>query len=150
MTEPALSLTDTVDAEAYRVVNDGIAGHAVEQAGYWDARPLYVLARDPLSGRTLGGLIGRTSLGLLFVELVFLPPELRNRGTGTNMLRMAEEEAVRRGCRGAVLYTISFQAPAFYAQHGWREFGRIPCHPAGTSRIFMTKDFIGEAEPPAR
>jgi len=53
---------------------------------------------------------------------------------------MAEEEAVRRGCRRAVLYTINFQAPGFYERHGWREFGSIPCDPPGTSRVFMTKE----------
>jgi len=45
------------------------------------------------------------------------------------MLAMAEEEARRRGCKRAVLYTISFQAPAFYARNGWRAFGEIPCDP---------------------
>jgi hypothetical protein len=35
---------------------------------------------------------------------------------------MAGEEAARLGCRGAVLNTISFQAPGFYERHGWREF----------------------------
>jgi GNAT superfamily N-acetyltransferase len=141
MVEPMLFLTDVADNDAHRIVNDGIADHAVEQVGYWDARPLYVLVRDPSNERTLGGIIGRTSLGLMFLELVFLPPELRNRGIGTRMLHMAEQEAVKRGCRAGVLYTISFQAPAFYERHGWREFGRVACHPPGTSRIFMTKDF---------
>src|SRR5271168_111612 len=145
MVEPTLFLADIADDEAHRIVDEGISSHGAEKAGYWDALPLYVLARDPSDERVLGGLVGRTSLGLMFIELFFLPPELRNRGIGTRMLRMAEEEAVRRGCRGAVLYTISFQAPAFYERHGWREFGRVPCHPAGTSRIFMTKD-LSQAE----
>ena len=140
MIEPKLFLTDIADQEAYRIVNEGISGHAEEQAGYWDARPLYILARDPSDERILGGVIGRTSLGLMFLELVFLPPDLRNHGVGTRMLHMAETEAMKRGCLAGVLYTISFQAPAFYQQHGWREFGRIDCHPPGTSRIFMTKD----------
>jgi GNAT superfamily N-acetyltransferase len=140
MVEPALFLTDVADDEAYRIVNEGIADHAEEQAGYWDARPLYVLARDPSNERVLGGVIGRTSLGLMFIELFFLSPQLRNRGIGTRMLHMAEQEGVRRGCQAAVLYTISFQAPAFYERHGWREFGRVACHPTGTSRVFMTKD----------
>jgi GNAT superfamily N-acetyltransferase len=69
-----------------------------------------------------------------------LPVELRGHQIGTHMLRMAEEEAMRRGCHGAVLYTISFRAPGFYQRHGWREFGRIPCDPPGTSRVFMTKE----------
>jgi GNAT superfamily N-acetyltransferase len=92
----------------------------------------------PAMRRVVGGMLGRTSLGLLFIDLVYLPVELRGRQIGTHMLQMAEEEAVRRGCRGAVLYTISFQAPGFYQRHGWREFGRIPCDPPGTSRVFIS------------
>ena len=141
MIEPTLFLTDVADEEAHRIVDEGLAGHGVEQVGYWDARSLYVLARDPSNEQILGGLICRTSLGLLFTELAFLPQELRGHGLGTRMLHMAEAEAVKRGCRAGVLYTISFQAPAFYERHGWREFGRVPCHPPGTSRIYMTKDF---------
>jgi hypothetical protein len=53
---------------------------------------------------------------------------------------MAEAEGRRRGCRAAVLYTISFQAPEFYKKHGWHEFGAIACEPPGTSRIFLTKN----------
>jgi len=54
-------------------------------------------------------------------------------------LRLAEDEARRRGCVSAVLYTISFQAPGFYEGQGYRIFGTVPCLPTGTSRIFMTK-----------
>ncbi|HVM77550.1 MAG TPA: GNAT family N-acetyltransferase [Stellaceae bacterium] len=139
MAEAKLILTDAPDSESRRIIDDGLSGHNVEQAGYWDTRPLAVLVQDPASGRTLGGLIGRTSLGLLFVDLVFLPTELRGRDIGSRILRMAEEEGLRRGCRAAVLYTISFQAPGFYERHGWREFGRIACDPPGTARVFMTK-----------
>lgn len=140
MIEPTLFLTDAPDDEARRLIDDGLAGYNAERAGYRDWRPLAVLARDPTNGRVVGGMLGRTSLGLLFIDLVFLPDELRGRHVGGRMLRMAEEEAARRGCRSAVLYTISFQAPGFYERHGWREFGRIPCDPPGTSRVFMTKD----------
>ena len=54
------------------------------------------------------------------------------------MMRMAEVEAVRRGCRAATLVTVNFQAPDFYARHGWEEFGRIASAP-GVERIFMRK-----------
>jgi hypothetical protein len=55
---------------------------------------------------------------------------------------MAEEEAIRRGCRAATLVTVNFQAPEFYARHGWEEFGRIASAP-GVERIFMRKTFAG-------
>jgi GNAT superfamily N-acetyltransferase len=87
----------------------------------------------------VGGLTGRTSLGLLFVDLFYLPAGLRGGGIGGEILRLAEGEARRRGCRTAVLYTISFQAPGFYQRNGWRVFGEVPCDPPGTSRVFMTK-----------
>ena len=85
------------------------------------------------------GLTGRTSLGLLFIDLFFIPANLRRDGLGSRLLRLAEDEARRRGCVNAVLYTINFQAPAFYERHGYRILGSVPCLPLGTSRIFMTK-----------
>jgi len=139
MSEPTLELTDAPDESAQRIIDEGLAGYNASCAGYWDWRPLAVLLRDPRDGRVTGGMLGRTSLGLLFIDLVFVPEELRGRSLGARMLAMAEEEAARRGCKSGMLYTISFQAPGFYEAHGWREFGRIPCDPPGTSRIFMTK-----------
>lgn len=140
MPNPDLIVTDTPDPEAVALISDGLDTFNVEQTGVNDRRPLAVLVTDPESGRVRGGLIGRTSLGLLFIDLVHLPPELRGSGLGSELLRQAEEEGRRRGCRTAVLYTISFQAPGFYQKHGWRVFGDIPCDPPGTSRVFLTKD----------
>lgn len=139
MPELAIDLTDAPSPEAQRVITEGLDDFNAERAGYRDWRPLAVLARRPESGEVVGGLLGRTSLGLLFINLVFLPPEARGQRLGTRMLEMTEAEAVHRGCRSAVLFTISFQAPAFYERHGWRELGRIPCDPEGTSRVVMTK-----------
>jgi GNAT superfamily N-acetyltransferase len=140
MDQSELFLTDNPDAEARRLIDDRLGDYNAEHAGTWDPRPLAVLVRERSSGHVVGGMLGRTSLGLLFIDLVYIPEELRGRQLGTRMLHMAEEEAVRRGCRGAVLYTINFHAPGFYERHGWREFGRIPCDPPGTSRVFMTKE----------
>ncbi|MNU06080.1 hypothetical protein D3C72_2511370 [compost metagenome] len=58
---------------------------------------------------------------------------------GTKLLKAFEEEARERGCRSAVLYTISFQAPGFYEKNGWVAFGEIGSDLEGISRIFMTK-----------
>jgi GNAT superfamily N-acetyltransferase len=138
MADPTLFLTDAPDDAARSAIGNGLADYNAEQVGYRDSRPLAVLVRDA-GGQTLGGILGRTSLGLLFLDLVFLPKEFRGHDLGSRMLRLAEEEGARRGCRAAMLFTISFQAPGFYERHGWSEFGRIPCDPPGTSRIFMSK-----------
>jgi len=120
-------------------IDEGLATYNVQHAGIDDRRDLAVLIRDLRTAEILGGILGRTSLGLLFIDLVFIPVAMRGRGLGSRMLQMAEEEGRARGCINAVLYTISFQAPDFYAKHGWHEFGKVACHPPGTSRVFMTK-----------
>lgn len=136
----SITVTDAPDAAAVAVISDALDDFNVEQSGTDDRRLLAVLVRDLQTNRVVGGLTGRTSLGLLFVDLFHLPAELRGSGLGSEVLRRAEAEGWRRGCRTAVLYTISFQAPGFYEKNGWRVFGEVPCDPPGTTRVFMTKD----------
>jgi GNAT superfamily N-acetyltransferase len=54
----------------------------------------------------VGGLTGRTSRGVLFIDLFFLPDDLRGYGLGRRLLQLAEEEARQRGCISAVLSTL--------------------------------------------
>jgi len=139
MSAPEILVTDMADPVLEAVLGAGLKGFNREATGISDSRPLTIALRDPVSGEILGGASGRSSLGLLFLDLFYLPRALRGGGIGREILRRFEEEGRRRGCRSAVLYTISFQAPGFYERNGWRRFGEIPCDPPGTSRVFMTK-----------
>jgi GNAT superfamily N-acetyltransferase len=138
-----VTLTDAPGTEAEHAIGEGLARFNHEQSGVRDSRPLAVVVRDPATREVVGGLLGRTSLGLLFVDLFYLPAAARGQGLGRRILREAEEEGRRRGCRASVLYTISFQAPEFYERQGYRRFGDIPCGPPGTSRVFLSKDLRG-------
>ena len=139
--DPILTVTDAPSPEASAVISDGLKQYNRDQVGSWASKPLAVLVSDPSTGATLGGLTGRTSLGLMFIDLVYLPAALRGRGYGAQLLQQAEAEARRRGCHAGVLYTITFQAPDFYARQGWEEFGRLECDPPGTARVFFRKTF---------
>lgn len=131
-------LTDQPTDAAAAAISDALDEFNLAAAGVQDRRPLAVLVKDA-SGRTVGGLTGRTSLGLWFVDLLYLPDSLRGSGLGSTILQQAEDEARRRGCVNGFVYTINFQAPDFYKGHGWTEFGRIPTNPHGITRIFLTK-----------
>jgi GNAT superfamily N-acetyltransferase len=135
---PMITLTDAPDPRLEEILEDGLAAYNAEKTHRRDWRPLAITALDPETGELAGGLLGRTSLGLFFLDLFYLPERLRRNGTGSAMLRMAETEAICRGCRAAMLVTVNFQAPDFYARHGWEEFGRIASAP-GVERIFMRK-----------
>ena len=134
-----ISVSATIDAEVEQTILDGLNAYNDAITGYQDRQVLSVVVRDRDSQRVLGGAMGRTSLGLLFLDLFYLPAALRGLGLGSQVLAQFEEEGRRRGCASAVLYTISFQAPEFYERRGWRRFGEIACSPEGTSRVFMSK-----------
>ena len=139
MTQPILTLTDQPTEADANVISSGLAEYNVSKTGYRDWRPVAALLRDPDTGETLGGMAGKTSYGLLFIDMVYLPEDMRGQDIGSRLLTMMEQEGIARGCISAFLFTMTHQAPAFYARHGWTEFGRIACDPPGTARIFMTK-----------
>jgi GNAT superfamily N-acetyltransferase len=137
--ETAIILTDAPDDAEEAVITDGLRAYNEAQAGQSDSRALAVLVTDPATKKVVGGLLGRTSLGLLRVERFFLPEPLRRSRLGSRILAMAEEEGRRRGCTRAVLSTVHFQAPGFYQKQGWEVAARIECEPPGHTRFYMTK-----------
>jgi GNAT superfamily N-acetyltransferase len=137
--ETTIALTDAPDEAESDVITEGLRTYNEAQAGISDSRELAVLVRDPETKKAVGGLLGRTSLGLLRVDRFFLPEHLRRGGLGSRILSMAEEEGRRRGCTRAVLSTVHFQAPGFYLKQGWEVAARIECEPPGHTRFYMTK-----------
>ena len=137
MTGFTLALSDTADSALQAVISDGLSSYNGEMGGARDRKPLTIAIKGE-DGAPIGGLLGRTSMGLLFIDLFYLPKELRRSGLGSHILKMAEDEARARGCSASVLYTVSFQAPDFYKRHGWTVMGEV-APSSGAARIFLTK-----------
>jgi N-acetylglutamate synthase-like GNAT family acetyltransferase len=132
-------VTDAPEADDVAVISQGLDAYNEEQGGINDRKLLAVLVKDA-DGKTVGGISGRSSRGLLLLEFVYLPKILRGGGMGSRLLAMAEEQGRKHGCKHAFLVTFSFQAPGFYKKHGWRVFGETPCDPPGTTQFIMTKE----------
>jgi GNAT superfamily N-acetyltransferase len=139
MDRTLIVVSDVIEPEVEQVLSAGLSAFNDQMTGINDRQSLAVTVRDPETHQVLGGITGRTSLGLLFLDLFYLPESLRGSGLGSRLLKAYEDEGRRRGCRSAVLYTLSFQAPEFYEKNGWQRFGEVPCEPHGTSRVFMSK-----------
>jgi GNAT superfamily N-acetyltransferase len=110
------------------------AGHMGEYE--WTGLDVYV--RD-VNGLVVGGLIGDVALGWFSIHALWVAEGLRGSGVGTGILKAAEEAAIQRGCRAAILDTLSFQAPAFYEKRGYVRIGVVDDYRGGTQRIFMQK-----------
>ena len=103
-----------------------------------DFHPLRVFAYDD-SGDLIGGLIGETYWGWLYIDSLWVANQHRRQGHGTRILEFAESEAVHRGCRNAFLDTFSFQARPLYERLGYRVVGTIRNFPQGHERYSMVK-----------
>ncbi len=136
--EPAIAVSAERDPRAEEVIVAGLDAYNKEKIGRVDHQALDVLVRDE-TGEIVGGIVGHTSLRLFFLDLFYLPKEMRGGGLGSRLIRQAEDEARRRGCTSAFVYTVTFQAPEFYERHGYRRFGEIACPPDGATRIFLSK-----------
>jgi GNAT superfamily N-acetyltransferase len=108
--------------------------------GHHDARLLSMAARGD-GGDLYAGLYGWTWGGCACIELLWVRGDQRGNRLGTRLLAAAEAEARRRGCDRVALDTHSFQAPGFYARHGYTECGRTPGYPSGHDSIHLVKRF---------
>lgn len=102
MQEPIVCLTDDPDPAIREQIGAVLISHNEEQVGAYERRSLSVTVRDATTNTIVGGLVGRTALGLLFIDLFALPTGLRGLGLGGRVLSMAEEEGRKRGCRAVL------------------------------------------------
>jgi GNAT superfamily N-acetyltransferase len=139
MAEPKIVLTDAPEPEDTAIVSDGLRDYNTSQAGFDDYQPLAVFVIDPTTGKVAGGLFGGSYMGQLRVDRFFLPESLRRDRIGSRVLKMAEEEAKRRGCSRVTLNTMEIQAPGFYQKQGYEMAAKLDCDPPGITRYVMTK-----------
>jgi GNAT superfamily N-acetyltransferase len=90
-------------------------------------------------GSIAGGLLGDIYWGWLSINILWIDESLRSQGYGERLLKMAEEEALKKGCHAIHLDTMSFQAKPFYEKFGYAVFGILDDLPRGHQRIFMWK-----------
>lgn len=133
---PALKL-ERVQGPAQREVMKGLRAFNLGLVGNFNHEPLTVTVND--KGAIVGGLVGETYLGWMFVRLLWVSDRYRGKDWGKKLMQAAESEARRRGVKNAYVDTFSFQAPGFYQKLGYREFGRLDDFPAGHYRSWLTK-----------
>jgi GNAT superfamily N-acetyltransferase len=106
--------------------------------GITDGEWLAIFVRDN-DNRIIAGICGNTWGGCAEIRQFWVEQSRRKQGLGTTLLIAAEQEALRRGCRQMLLMTFSFQAPAFYARHGFEVVAAVEDHPRGHKNMLMRK-----------
>ncbi len=114
--------------------------HEANSDGRFAVEQIQVFAFDP-EGNLVGGLIGQThSLReWLAVNILFVDESCRGRGLGRELMKRAEDEAYRRGCRHAMVATGIHQAPGFYEKLGYTRYGTLENFPPGVTFCWYAK-----------
>ena len=115
--------------------NAGVTGIT---GGAW----LAIFVRDEQE-RIVAGICGNTWGGCCEIRQFWVEESRRKRGLGTKLFEAAEQEARRRGCTQMLLMTFSFQAPEFYAKHGFEVVAVVNDHPRGHRNLLLQKHLTG-------
>jgi GNAT superfamily N-acetyltransferase len=126
------------EARLNAVLDDRIYEFNVDATGARDGRPFAGVLNDA-SGDMIGAVNGHTWGACCYIAHLWVHASQRRHGIGSALLQAAEREALRRGCRQALVFTHSFQAPAFYERHGYVRHATIPDYPYGHAQHVYLK-----------
>lgn len=136
------SHTITVESEPKiedkRKIFDELHRYSAAQTTDSELKSLSIFLRNS-EGNVIGGLLGETFWGWLYVEFMWVEESLRGQGYGKKLLVAAENEAIKRGCNNALLDTFSFQAFEFYQRCGYEVFGTLENFPPPHKRFYMRR-----------
>ena len=105
--------------------------------------PLNLIEYDA-DGSIIGGLLGGTYWGWMYIDILWVREDHRRQGIGSRLLTEAEKEAMRRGCHHVHVDTMSWQAPMFYQKHGYEVIGVLPDIPRGNQKYLLMKALPAE------
>ena len=119
-------------------VREALAQYNEAHVGPDGHLPLSLVEYDA-DGNIIGGILGGTYWGWLYIDILWVQEDHRSKGIGSRLLSGAEAAAVCRGCHHVHLDTMSWQAPDFYLKHGYEVIGILDDIPKGNKKYLLQK-----------
>lgn len=142
MSELDWGLSEAVDGPDVEEIGAGLRAFNVAAAGIDTARGLCCTVRAPANG-LVAGAVGRSWGACAELQMLWVADGWRGRGLGSALLGRVEAELAARACSAVYLETFSFQAPLFYARHGFETLLVIAGFPGGARKHLMRKALVG-------
>ena len=120
-------------------VNGALAKFNEEKVGADNHELLNIVEYDE-NNSIIAGILGGTYWGWLHIDILWVAEKCRKQGTGSKLLKAAEEEAKKRGCHSVHIDTMSWQAPEFYKKHGYKIISELENIPAGNKKFHLIKE----------
>jgi GNAT superfamily N-acetyltransferase len=128
-------------------VLEGLGSNITKRIGDIElGKSIRIFAKDR-ENKVVGGIIGDVFGKYVYVAQLWVVESLRNKGCGTRLLNMLEEEATELGCEYAHTDTYSFEAKPFYERNGYELFGTPDDYVKGHSKCFLRKTLGMDRKP---
>ena len=127
------------DAELDARLDAELTAYNLATSGVHEQTEFTVRIEDA-EGDLVAGLSGWTWGTCAGISLVWVREDRRAQGAGARLLESAERVARERGCTQIIVSSFTFQAPGFYARHGFVETGRTEGLPLeGAADVHLVK-----------
>lgn len=132
-------ISEKVDPAEKRAVIDALVAYNDSRAPKEEYKEIerYIKNDDE---KVVGGVIGYTHWGWLFIKQLWVDESIRGKGAGAMLMGSIESAAAERGCEWVWLDTFDFQALPFYQKLGFEVFSTLDDFPKGHRRIFLKKE----------
>ncbi|MGF1695376.1 GNAT family N-acetyltransferase [Vibrio kyushuensis] len=87
----------------------------------------------------VGGIIADLWGNWLLIKFLWVDDSMREKQIGSQLLQLIEEYAQSKGCKSALVDTLSFQAKPFYEKHGYECQMVLDNYPKDSSLSFLVK-----------
>lgn len=126
--------------DGLKAMYEGLGNNIAHKTGLKElGSSIQIFLRDN-NNNIIGGIIGHVFGGWIYIALLWIDERYRNRGYGTKLLEMIENEAIKKGCTSSHLDTYSFEARPFYEKHGYTLFATLKNYPKNHSKYFLKKN----------
>ncbi len=121
--------------EGMLVFTEGVLGDKEK----WFEKSFSILLKDE-ADKVHGGILAKFDSESMYIDSLWVDESLRFQGFGTKLLKVAESEAYKLGCRYLTVDTYSFQAEGFYLKNGYERLGEIKNYYLHHTKIFLRKN----------
>jgi ribosomal protein S18 acetylase RimI-like enzyme len=136
-----VAVEERPDDSVWETVGGGLFQFNHDKAGLRRTPPIAIIIRDQ-EKNIKGGLFGNSDWDVFNIDTVWISDEVRGQGFGKKLMQLGEDTAIHRGCKIAVVSTLSFQARGFYEKQGYKVFGELNGYPAGHSTYWLSKKLV--------
>lgn len=104
-------------------------------------RQISIFIKDD-NNNVVGGIICYLSPNSMYIESIWVDERIRKQKYGSKLMKMAEDEAIKHGCKISTVDTFGWQAEEFYLNNDYKRVGETKDHIFGYSRISLRKDLL--------